>query len=69
MYLEILDPMPQMDIGHIPIMDGPGFPVMNGAGGHFIMVDGNMIIIMAGSGFPEEPGLRHGLPGDILLLI
>ena len=50
-------------------MDGHGCRITNGAGPHFIMVDGTMIIIMAGSGYLILNGDLHGLTGEELMVI
>jgi hypothetical protein len=46
-------------------MAGPGSQVTDGAGLHFIMDDGIMIIIMAGSGSLIMNGDLHGLHGGV----
>jgi hypothetical protein len=56
-------PIIAMDIGFIPITDGPGPLITIGAGRRFTTADGCRICRMAGCGFPVMSGHPRGLPG------
>ena len=51
------------DIGFGLISDGPGYPIIHGAGHRFIMGAGTPILFMDQCGFRITNGAPAGLPG------
>ena len=52
--------MAQMATGFLPILDGPGFPIITGDGALSTMEDGHLTVPLDGTGFPVTNGLLRG---------